>query len=95
MNATAAIPAETLNRSKPESSERWTDAEFLPCQISVEIEVPRFTVRNLFGLEINSIIDTHWGQGSDVPLKANAHVIGWAEFEVIEDRLAVRLTELY
>jgi flagellar motor switch/type III secretory pathway protein FliN len=30
----------------------------------------------------------------DVPLRVNGNVIGWSEFEVVGDTLAVRLTEL-
>jgi flagellar motor switch/type III secretory pathway protein FliN len=28
-----------------------------------------------------------------VPLRVNQLLIGWTEFEVVEDRLAVRITE--
>jgi flagellar motor switch/type III secretory pathway protein FliN len=86
--AGAVIPA-------PETSGRWADAELLPCQLSAEVKVERFTVRDLFCLEVNSVLDAGWSQSTDVPLNANSQVIAWAEFEVIGERLAVRLTELY
>jgi len=81
--------------SKPEISARWADAELLPCHLSAEINVSRFTVRDLFRLEVDSVLDAGWNQSTDVPLKANSQLIGWAEFEVIDERLAVRITELY
>jgi len=80
---------------KPEISARWADAELLPCHLSAEINVSRFTVRDLFRLEVDSVLDAGWDQSMDVPLKANSQLIGWAEFEVIDERLAVRITELY
>lgn len=88
-----ATPAAAI--SKPEVPSRWADAESLPCRLSAEIEVSRFTVRDLFCLEVDSVLDAGWVQSLDVPLKANSQLIGWVEFEVIGERLAVRLTELY
>jgi flagellar motor switch/type III secretory pathway protein FliN len=87
--------APTGAASKPEVPARWADAELLPCQLSAEIEVSRFTVRDLFCLEVDSVLDAGWAQSMDVPLKANSQLIGWVEFEVIGERLAVRLTEIY
>ena len=81
--------------SKPEISERWADAELLPCQLSAEVAIARFTVRDLFCLEVDSVLDSGCAQSMDVPLKANSQLIGWVEFEVIGERLAVRLTEIY
>jgi flagellar motor switch/type III secretory pathway protein FliN len=98
MNSVAtSVPAtsEPTEGVKIEVADRWKDAVFLPCVLSVEIQVPAFTVRKLFGLERDSILDTGWAQGTDVPVKINAQLIGWAEFEVLSDRLAVRMTELY
>lgn len=80
---------------KPEISARWADAELLPCHLSAEITVSQFTVRDLFRLEVDSVIDAGWVQSMDVPVKANSQLIGWVEFEVIDERLAVRITELY
>jgi len=81
--------------SKPEIPVRWADAELLPCHLSAEINVSQFTVRDLFRLEVDSVLDAGWNQSTDVPLKANSQLIGWVEFEVIGERLAVRITELY
>jgi flagellar motor switch/type III secretory pathway protein FliN len=103
VNDTATAPAATAAPNaapapapaKPEISARWADAELLPCQLSAEIDVVRFTVRDLFRLEVDSVLDAGWVQSLDVPLKANSQLVGWVEFEVIGERLAVRLTELF
>ena len=72
----------------------WSAFQLLPCQISLEIPIPGFAVSALLRLTPNDVINTHWLQGSDVPLRVNGKVIGWTEFEVIDDRLAARLTQI-
>ena len=68
--------------------------EWLPCQLSLEIPVTKFTVGDLLRLGKGSIVETACHYTSDVPLRANGLLIGWTEFEVIGNRLAVRITEL-
>lgn len=67
---------------------------WLPCQLSVEIPVSRFTVRDLLNLKKGSIVETASHHAIDVPLRANGLLIAWAEFEVIGTELTVRITEL-
>jgi flagellar motor switch/type III secretory pathway protein FliN len=67
---------------------------WLPCQLSVEIPVRRFTVGDLLNLKKGSIVETACHHASDVPLRANGLLIGWTEFEVIGTHLTVRITEL-
>ena len=73
--------------------EMWKRAEQLPCRLSVELRLPVFTVRDLFRLSTGSVIETDWAQSTDVPLFVNKELIGWAEFEVLGEGLAVRVTE--
>ena len=56
--------------------------------------VPGFTVADLVHLERGRIIATRWTVGQDVPLRVNDELIAWSEFEIVQNRLAVRLTEL-
>jgi flagellar motor switch/type III secretory pathway protein FliN len=39
-------------------------------------------------------VETACSYTSDVPLRVNRLLIGWTEFSVIGDRLAVRITDL-
>ena len=78
--------------TEPDES-MWKRAEELPCRLTVELKVPGFTVRDLFRLSAGSVIETDWAQSTDVPLYVNKELIGWAEFEVLGDGLAVRVTE--
>ena len=82
--------------AKPEtvSPEPWARVENLPCLLTVEVPVPGFTVGDLVRLRAGRVISTSWTVGQDVPLRVNGEVIAWSEFEVVQKRLAVRLTEL-
>ena len=66
---------------------------WLPCTLSLELPVVRFRIGDLLGLTKGSIVETGCHQTSDVPLRVNRVLIGWTEFEVIGDRLAVRITD--
>jgi len=72
----------------------WVRVESLPCLLTIEISVPGFTVADLVHLERGRIIATRWTVGQDVPFRINGELIAWSEFEVVQNRLAVRLTEL-
>ena len=96
---TNAPPAAVVAAPAPESlrdpaAQLWAQVEELPSRLSVELRVPRFTVRELYHLDVNSIVDSCWPQSADVPILANDILVGWVEFEVVGDRLAARLTEL-
>jgi flagellar motor switch/type III secretory pathway protein FliN len=67
---------------------------WLPCQVSLEIVTVGFTVSDLLHLKEGSIVETGSHHTKDVPLLVNGLLIGWTEFEVIGNRLAVRITEL-
>jgi len=76
------------------SAELWEQAGWLPCQLSVELPVPDFTVRDLMRLSVGSLVETRWQSGHDVPLHANRRQIGWIEFEAMGESLAVLLSAL-
>jgi flagellar motor switch protein FliN len=89
----AAAPKIEVPVADP-SAERWLRVEPLPCLLIIEISVPGFTVADLVRLVPGRIIATRWTVGQDVPLRVNGELIAWSEFEVVQNRLAVRLTEL-
>jgi flagellar motor switch protein FliN len=79
----------------PHLEDPWSYAQGLPCQLSAEVKVPHFQVRDLLRLNIGTLVDTQHLDGAHVPIFVNSVMIGWAEFDALEDRLAVRLTELF
>jgi flagellar motor switch protein FliN len=72
----------------------WSRLETLPCLLTIEILVPGFTVGDLVHLYCGRTISTGWTVGQDVPLRINGELIAWSEFEILKNRMAVRLTEL-
>ena len=72
----------------------WEEAGWLECELSVELLVHGFTVRELLQLSVGSVVETQWKNGNDMPLHANRRQIGWVEFEALGESLAVHLTEL-
>ncbi len=67
---------------------------WLPCTLALDLPVINFTVGDLLSLTKGSIVETAYHQSSDLPLRVNGQLVGWTEFEVVGERLAVRLTDL-
>jgi flagellar motor switch protein FliM len=66
----------------------------LPVELEVTVPVRNFRVRNLVALDKGTVIESLWRHGEDMPLAAGAVQLAWTEFEVVETRLAVRITRL-
>ena len=100
----AALAAEAgpqralVPNAKPE--EAGEELEFsapvarLPVELDVAVPVREFRVRHLLALAPGQLIESRWGHGSDVPLAAGDVQLAWSEFEVVETKLAVRVTRL-
>lgn len=67
---------------------------WLPCTLTLDVPVVRFSVADLLALTNGSIVETACHHTSDVPLRVNNLLIGWTEFEVVGNRLAARITDL-
>jgi flagellar motor switch/type III secretory pathway protein FliN len=66
----------------------------LPVEVDVAIPAKEFRVRNLLALVPGQVIETEWAHGEDLPLSAGTVQLTWAEFEVVDTQLAVRVTRL-
>jgi flagellar motor switch protein FliM len=77
-----------------EEHSAWPVLARLSVTLTAEIPLHRFKVRDLLGLEAGQIVTSVWPDSEDVPLKAGQVQLGWIEFEVVEQQLAVRLTRL-
>jgi len=80
--------APTVETTDPLDSMLW-----LPCTLSLDLPVVRFTIHDLLTLTRGKIVETACHHTSDIPLRVNQLLVGWTEFEVIGDRLSVRITE--
>jgi len=66
----------------------------IPIEIDVAIPIRDFRIRKLLALAPGQVIATRWLEGEDMPLGARGAQLAWTEFEVIEQKLAVRITRL-
>jgi flagellar motor switch/type III secretory pathway protein FliN len=99
--AAVAVGARTESRrSAPNETsgeapdEAWREAGMYPCQLSMDVPLERFTVRDLLRLERGAVLETTTANVDAVPVVVNRQTIGWAVFEVVGQRLGVRITEL-
>lgn len=72
----------------------WPMIARLPVMLAVSIPLRGFKVSGLLGLRCGQIVVSTCKSSEDVPLKAGLLQIGWGEFEVVEQRMALRLTRL-
>jgi len=90
----ASLPMTVPAKNVEVPEDLWEQAGLLPCILTVEVGVKNFNVGDLLRLERGAIVESKAIKGADVPVSINARVIGWAEFEVVGQRLALRLTDL-
>lgn len=80
---------------RPASPEEvWPQVAGLPCMLSVELPVAVFKVRDLLMLDVETVVDSGRPATSKVPVCVNGARVGWAEFDVLRTRLAIRISEL-
>lgn len=66
----------------------------LPMQLDVTIPIPGFSVQNLLTLERGTLLESRWHHADDVPVWCGGVQLVWTEFEVIDQKLAVRVTRV-
>jgi flagellar motor switch protein FliN/FliY len=89
-----AIPVVAVDPVGGRGADPWLRLEALPCLLTIEIPLPGFTIADLLHLVRGRIVASGWIVGQDVPLRINDELVAWSEFEVVQNHLAVRLTEL-
>ncbi len=93
--ATARV---TPIQSKPEPRDSLQTAieryHWLLCTATTEISVPRFTVKDLLNLRKETVVQTTSRVADQVPIHLNKILLGRGQFEVVADRIAIRITEL-
>lgn len=86
--------APTTGMAAVEQHPEWLLISRLPLRLTARIPLPSFRVKNLVALKAGDIIKSTWASSDDVPLRIGDVQLSWSEFEVVEDRMAVRLTRL-
>ena len=72
----------------------WPMIARLPVMLAVTIPLRGLKVCSLLDLRCGQIVGGSWAVTADVPLKVGALQVCWGEFEVVEQRMALRLTRL-
>lgn len=90
----ALIPADPEESTPAEPLVFSPLVALLPVELDVSVPVRDFRVRNLLALDAGQLIESRWGHGDDLPLASGEVQLAWSEFEVVESRLAVRVTRL-
>jgi len=66
----------------------------LPMQLDVTVPVPGFRVQDLLALDKGVVLESRWPHTEDVPVWCGGVQLVWTEFEVVDEKLAVRVTRL-
>ena len=72
----------------------WPTLSQLPVTMTAQVALIRFKVRNLLGLTPGQVFESVSPGTEDVPLLAGGVQLGWTEFEVVDQKIALRLTRL-
>ena len=92
--ALTLAPAPARGMAAIEQHPDWLLLQRLPLRLTAAIPLPSFRVRDLVALKVGHIVPSMWANSDDVPLKIGEVHLSWSEFEVVEQRMAVRLTRL-
>ena len=88
------LPSSVSGMATIEDHPDWALLQRLPIRLTAGVPLPRFRVKDLLSLRPGQILSSAWLSTDDVPLKIGAVQLSWAEFEVVEQRMAIRLTRL-
>jgi flagellar motor switch/type III secretory pathway protein FliN len=87
------VPASRRDEDEP-SSVFTPRVLKLPVQLDIAVPVRGFRVRHLLALAPEHIVESQWSSGTDLPLSAGDVDLAWTEFEVVDSKLAVRITRV-
>lgn len=87
------VPAPQPQEGEQEPAYR-APITLLPVTLEVSVPVRDFRLRRLLALSPGQVIETRWNHGDDLPLASGEVQLAWSEFEVVETKLAVRITRL-
>lgn len=77
-----------------ETENRDTRLDRMPVQLDVMVRIRGMRVEDLLRLEKGTVLETVHDHTQDVPMECGGALLVWAEFEVLDQKLAVRITRL-
>ena len=87
------VPAEPWI-SRIEQHDLWPTFSQLKMTMTASVALSSFKVRDLLQLKTGQVIESTWPETEDVQLHVGQVQVGWSEFEVVDQSLAVRVTRL-
>lgn len=91
---TALVVRGEGDKEDPVDPGRDTRLDRLPMQLDVMVRLRSLRVADLLSLTQGSVVETVHDHGQDVPLCCGGTLLLWGEFEMVEQRLALRITRL-
>lgn len=89
--STSSIAHEEASALAAAIEARIADA---PLIFEVRLPIRNLRVKDILALEKGKVFETEWPGDEDIPGGCGAVQLVWTEFEVIEKKLAVRVTRL-
>ena len=77
-----------------EAHPHWATLAGLRVTMRAGVAMDRFRVRDLLELKVGQVFESASPSTEDVPVRIGQMQLGWSEFEVLEQRMALRLTRL-
>jgi flagellar motor switch/type III secretory pathway protein FliN len=77
-----------------EDHSSWGTLSQLRITMRAGVTLNRFRVRDLLTLKVGQVFESVSPETEDVPLMVGQVHLGWSEFEVVDQRLGLRLTRL-
>jgi flagellar motor switch/type III secretory pathway protein FliN len=93
-NRAAQISQPPPPMSRIEEHASWPMLSQLRLAMTASVVLKGFKVRDLLKLRPGQVVESVWPETEDVPLIIGQVQVAWSEFEVVEQRLVVRLTRL-
>jgi len=72
----------------------WPSLARVPETLTALIPLRQFTVRSLLLLDKGQMVESNRAPAEDIPMKIGGVQIAWGEFEVVEHRMALRVTRV-
>lgn len=88
------LRSQAEEEAAPAAAVRDTRLDRLRMQLDVMVKVRSLRVGDLLALARSAVVETVHEHSQDLPVRCAGALLMWAEFEVVEQRLAVRITRL-
>ena len=77
-----------------EEHREWETLSEMKMTMRAEVLLHRFRVKDVLSLAVGQIFETLSPDTEDVPIRVGNVQLGWGEFEVVDQRMALRVTRL-